>query len=544
MEHTDEPTLRDLIDLLRRGLWLAAVAALIAAAGAYLVVREVPPTYQATATLIVSAQDPNQRSFGTTLVTAPALDVATYRSAITSRPVLMDAYRELHALGGETSSSADVARFIGPVTVRAEDARASSILRVQAQANDPARARDVANAVAAAAVRWDEQRATRSLETIIASLNAQLTSIDLELEAATDEAPIEGLLRARGELQLQLSSARALRTAAVGRLELLERAEAPFGSIAPRPMRSAGTAGMFAVLAVYGVLLLRSALDTRVRSVDALARLSGGVPVLAEFPRVATGRRGISPEVASHLRTAIGFASADKHPKVILVTSAVTAHGKSTVSMALAESFARLHYRTLLIDADLRRPVLGTEYGLDEEHVVSTRKTLMDPDRFLDPATIGFGRDVQLDVIPSFEAALGPTELLSARMPALLTRVRERYDVIVIDSAPVLPVSDSLAIAPHTTGVVIAVSVPAIDRRDLVSTIELLRRVAVPILGTVATNLPRSHRQAQRYGSGYGYGHGMEAMTPRLEPRKVRKSGAARARGDATPVPDQGAEPV
>ena len=543
VEHADEPTLKDLIDLLRRGFWLAVLAALLAAGGTYVVIREVPPTYQATATLVASAQDPNQRDFGTTLVTAPALDVATYRSAITSRPVLTEAYRELHALGEETPTSVEVARSMGPITVRAEDARVSSILRVQAQANDPLRARDIANAVAAAAVRWDEQRATRSLETIIASLNAQLASIDLELEAATEATPIEGLLRTRGELQLQLSSARALRTAAVGRLELLEPAEAPFGSIAPRPMRSAGIAGMFAVMAVYGLLLLRSALDTRVRSVEALGRLTG-VPVLAEFPRVATGRRGVSPEAASHLRSAIGFATADKHPKVLLVTSAITGHGKSTVSIALAESFARLHYRTLLIDADLRKPVLGVEYGLDLERVVSLRKTLMDPDQLLDPVTIDFGRGIQLDLIPSFEAVLGPSELLSARMPALLTLVRERYDVIVIDSAPVLPVSDSLAIAPHCMGVLITVSVPAIDRRDLASTVDLMRRVGVPILGTVATNLPRSHRQAQRYGYSYGYGDGMEAMTPRLKPRKARASGAVRARGDTPSLPDQGAEPV
>ena len=153
MDHTDEPTLRDLFDLIRRGFWLALIAAVLAAGATYFVVREVPPTYEATATLVVSAQDPNQRSFGATLVTAPVLDVATYRSAITSRPVLTDAYRVLQVVGGGSPSSAEVSDFMGHVTVRAEDARVSSILRVHARSDSPARARDIANAVAGAAVR-------------------------------------------------------------------------------------------------------------------------------------------------------------------------------------------------------------------------------------------------------------------------------------------------------------------------------------------------------------------------------------------------------
>ena len=94
MEHHDnEPKLNELVALARRGLVLALLGAFVAAASTYFIVRETPPTYEARASLVTSAQDPNQRDFGTTLVTAPALDVATYRVAITSRPVIVDALR-------------------------------------------------------------------------------------------------------------------------------------------------------------------------------------------------------------------------------------------------------------------------------------------------------------------------------------------------------------------------------------------------------------------------------------------------------------------
>jgi polysaccharide biosynthesis transport protein len=529
-----EPNLNDVVDLVRRGLWLSLVAAALAAGATYFIVRETPPTYEARATLVASAQDPSQRDFGTTLVTAPALDVATYRSAITSRPVLSDAYR---AYSGETPTSLDVALLVASVTVRTDEARVSSVVRIHVRADDPQRARALANAVAAAAVRWDEQRATRSLETIIASLEAQIDAIDLELETATEDTLHAGLQRARGDLQLQLSSARALRTAAVGRLEFLEEAELPSGSIAPRPVRSAGLAGLLAVILVYGLLLLRDALDTRVRSVDEMARMTE-LPVLAEFPRVVSGRRGIPPEAASHLRTAIAFATTDAQTKVILVTSAVMGHGKSTVAIALAESFARLHFRTLLVDADLRRPVIGSEYGLKPTRVLSLRETLKDPEREPEPVRISFGRRIELDVIPSFDAVPEPAELLSERMPALLDHLRPDYDVIVIDSAPVLPVSDTLTIAPSCTGVLVAVSVPAAERRAVLRTVDLLRRIGIRVLGMVATNLAGSrHGRGYQRGFGYGYEDGT-VLTPKSVPPSAGAAAASRAEREIRMHPD------
>ena len=504
MDHDNEPTLRDLIALIRRGLLVAIVLAAAAAAVTYYVSSGLPPSFEASATLLVSAQDPNQRDFGVTLVTAPPLDSATYAAAIRSRNVLADALENARA---PAPSQLEVNALAARVTVRAEDARVSSTIRVTVRDDDAGEARDLANAVAAAAVRWDEARATRALETIIASLVAQIASVDQEIETADAEAPIDGLTRNRAELQLQLSSARALRTAAVGRLELLERAETPLVPYAPRPMRSAAIAGMFAVLLTYGLLLLRTALNTRVRDPEDLARITE-LPVLAEFPKVSSGRRGLPREAASYLRTAVTFAASDVHPKVILVTSTGPNHGKSSVSIALAESFARQSYRTLLIDADLRKPVLGREYGLHPPDHPCLRDALVNG---VDAVTVcSLSAAVELSLIPSFEPAPNPTELLANNLRLLLEVVRQEYDVIVIDSAPVLPVADALVIAPEVDGVVFAVSMRGADRRHVRNAIDLLRRIGVRVYGTVATNLRSgaAMRSAAGYGYGYGYGAG------------------------------------
>jgi polysaccharide biosynthesis transport protein len=537
VHHDDEPTLRDLIELLRRGLVLALAAAVLAAVATFFISRLMPPTFEARAGLVASMQDPNQRDFGTTLVTAPALEPATYQAAIRSRPVLASA---LQGVTGTTPTSADVDDLEEALTVRVEDARASSVLRVSVRDQDPERAARLANAIASAAVHWDEQRATRSLETIIESLQAQIAAIDQELAAATDDTPIEGLQRNRADLQLQLSSARALRTAAVGRLELLEGAEVPRTPVAPRPLRNATLAGLLAVFLVYGLLLLRDALDTRVRDLDELVRITD-VPVLAEFPRTQSGRRAIPAEAASYLRTGVTFATNDAHPKVVLVTSALAEHGKSTVSIALAESFARQHYRTILLDADLRKPVLGREYGLGPFDVPSLRDTLESPDDPSVPARLTLGREVELDVIPSFEAAPDPSELLAARMPLLIEQLRGHYDVIVIDSAPVLPVADALTVAPHCTGVLVAVSAPDAERRAVSSTVDLLRRVGVRVIGSVATNVEQARRGPSGYGYGYGSGYGASEPGTRgdaTSPAQSSTSTPARASRDG------GARPV
>jgi len=522
-DHDPEPTLRDLIDLLRRGLLLAAAVGIVAAAATYFVERSATPVYEAQATLVAATQDPNRPGFGTTLVTAPLLDANAYGIAVASRAVLASA---LQALDGRTPEARDVDGLQGALSVRAEGTTTSPLLRLRVRNVAPDRARDVANAVAAAAIRWDEQRATLAIENIIESLTAQIGSIDAELAAGTtDGAPVDGLQRARTDLALQLSSARALRSGAVGRLELLEGADAPRAPVSPRPLRSAAVAGLFGVLLVYGLLLLRGALDTRLRNLDALERASR-LPVLAGFPKV-TGRRNLPPDAAAYLRTAIGFVTAEATPMIVLVTSTGPGHGKSSVSMALAESFARLHYRVLLLDADLRRPVLGMEYGIDLRSAPTLAAALRDP-QGAKPITIALGREFTLDLLPGFAAVANPTEMLRNHVGRLLQAHAQNYDVIVLDSAPVLPVADTLTIAPYATGVILAVSLPDAHRKQVGAAIKMLQSTGARMLGSVGTNLPKEHHQRKGYGYGYGYGYGAAPGPSSVAARAHVPSGAQR----------------
>lgn len=531
--HDDEISLLDLLLLLRRGLVPAVLIAMAAGVGTYLVRGLSSPTYVAQATILTASQDPNQRDFGTTLVTAPPLDVATYRAAIASRPVIAAA---LAALKDEAPTEQEMNGLLGAVSVRSEGTAASSILRIQVRDLDPDRARDLANAVATAALTWDAQRATRTLESIIDSLQAQIASVDEELALASSSDALEttgvaGLERNRAELSLQLSSARALRSGAVGRLEMFEEAGVPSGPTGTGRVRYAALAAVVAAIMVYGWLLLRTATDTRLRGIDDLVGVAE-LPLMAEFPKVGGGRRQLPREAASYLRTSVSFATQHTRTKVVQVTSTGPGHGKSSVAISLAESLARQRYRVLLLDADLRMPVLGTEYGLDPASTFSVEQALQLSSKAT-PTRLSLQDGVTLDLLPGFETASNPTELLEAGFGALLARMGPHYDFIVVDSAPVLPVADSLVIAPQVTGVVFAVSLATAQRSQVVNALGLLRRMGANLLGVAATNLDLRQLGPAGYGYGFGYGavtqrkDGLPGRRPQppVQPKELRRHG-------------------
>ena len=204
---------------------------------------------------------------------------------------------------------------------------------------------------------------------------------------------------------------------------------------------------------------MRDALNTRVRDSEDLARVSG-LPVLGEFAKQASGRR-LPGERAGYLRTNLLFATTAE-PRVILVTSPQSSEGKSSVALSTAESFARNGFRTLLVDADLRKPVLAGEYGVrpPQAGLQDLLENLHEDYRPLEVSP-------NLHLVPSFKPAPAPAELLSFGFRERLNEWRERYDVIIIDSAPVLPVADTLVIAPQCSGVLLAASPGSSDQRHV-----------------------------------------------------------------------------
>lgn len=229
MEYEEEISLQDPVQLLRRGLVFALAVALGAAGLTYYLSRRMTPEYDSTATLLVSRPGSAQGTFGVSLVTAPTIDITAYQAAAKSYPVLSTA---LETLGVHDAGVATVGAFSKVVSVRAESAQQSSLLRVTVRDADPAWAAEAANALGNALLGWDVARAKQNLQVLIATLQSQIDAFDAEIVGAStgvgsdasQSTQVEGIKALRADRANQLNAVRALSASAVGLLEVLEPA--------------------------------------------------------------------------------------------------------------------------------------------------------------------------------------------------------------------------------------------------------------------------------------------------------------------------------
>ena len=501
----------DLFRFVRRGLLPALLIALALALSALLLSRRLEPTYQSTATILATQTNSADTQFGVSLATATPLNVSAYQAAAISYPVVAEALADM---GINAPTLEEIEAYKDQVSVRAEDDRSSSLLRIAVRDSNTEEAARRANALATALVAWDKQRATENLETIIDTLTTQIAAIDQEIRSIQaaeipNQQELDGRITLRGQQAQQLAYAQTLRTSAIGLLRVLEPALISLNPVAPRPALNAALAFVLGIFLTYGILLLRDALTTRLRNTDELAKLTG-LPILAEFPRLPRGNRRVPVEAVSYLRTNLLFALGDTAHKVLLVSSSVGAEGKSSVAISLAESFARNAYRTLLIDADLRKPVIASEYSLSEKQFSETtlEVLLKDPSLDAEPAQLMVDGKFPLDVIPSFHHANNPTELLNHHLRDRLDTWRQAYDIVIIDSAPLLPVADTLTIAPLASGTLLVTGMETADRKSSRAAADVLNRLGVRVLGITATQISKESRRKGEYGYGYGYGYG------------------------------------
>ncbi|MGQ4517799.1 polysaccharide biosynthesis tyrosine autokinase [Dermabacteraceae bacterium CCM 9520] len=269
----------------------------------------------------------------------------------------------------------------------------------------------------------------------------------------------------------------------------------------------------------YMIAFLRFRADTRVRTVEDVEKKLE-TPVFAVLPESKALQRekgGELPEPNSFterealrkLRTNLRFLDIDNPPRVIVVTSAIPAEGKSTVSGNLARVLARSGQKTLLIDADLRRPVVHTEFDVDG----SVGLTQLLTGRVALDDVVQKSSVRNLHVLPAGQIPPNPSELLgSRRMDQLLKELRKEYFVI-LDAPPVLPVTDATLLARQTDGALIVVSSGTSRLEVLTRAFDSMRSVDAKILGAVLNRV--STKRISRiaygdaeygYGSGYGYG--------------------------------------
>lgn len=200
------------------------------------------------------------------------------------------------------------------------------------------------------------------------------------------------------------------------------------------------------------------------------------------------------------LRTNIEFSAVDGQVKVIMMTSAGPGEGKSTSISNLAVAYAQADKKVLLIDADLRKPTMHHTFQKSNRSGLTSILT----------SQITWKEAIQntsipnLDILTSGPIPPNPSEIVSSqRMHTLLNELRDRYDVILIDTPPALAVTDAQIIATRCDGVILVIDSGKVKRDAALKVKQNLEHVKARILGVILNNVNRQSRDSYYY---YYYG--------------------------------------
>lgn len=317
-------------------------------------------------------------------------------------------------------------------------------------------------------------------------------------------------------------------------LSVIKPAIAPSAPSAPNTRLNLVVGTLIGLTLGIGLGLARTTLDSRIRGEADLRRVTdapllGGISFEQEAVRrpLITQTAPQSPRAESYrrLRTNLQFANVATHAKTVLVTSSVPGEGKSTTATNLAISLAQTGQNVCLIDADLRRPMVGEYLGLERNAGLTTALVgQMDVNDLLQQ----WG-DCSLYVLTSGSIPPNPSELLgSDAMKQLILRLEDAFDTIVIDAPPLLPVTDAAVLSQHVGGVLVVVGAQSLRLHDLQKALGALTMVGSNVLGVVLNRLPAKGPDSYSYG----YYSSDEAPAP-SSTREIKQPVLARSRNSS-----------
>ncbi len=211
-----------------------------------------------------------------------------------------------------------------------------------------------------------------------------------------------------------------------------------------------------------------------------------------------TNPRSPAAEAYRTLRTNLYFSSLDKALETLVVTSAAPREGKSTTLANLAVTLAQGEKRTILVDADLRRPSLHGLFGGSNSQGLTSMA--MDESALDDPPLVDTGVE-NLWLLPSGPQPPNPAEILgSRRMEAIIASLTSRADMVLFDAPPVIAVTDAAVLGTKVDGVLLVVKAGQTSREHAQRAKELLEKVNVRLIGAVLSNAPRDRAMGEYYG--------------------------------------------
>ncbi|MFC8190589.1 polysaccharide biosynthesis tyrosine autokinase [Cellulomonas sp. NPDC057328] len=443
------------------------------------------PMYTAATQLYVSVQSGGTTSDMLQGANFTRAQVASYARLVTGPLVLGPVIDDL---GLDTRADELAER------VTADSPLNTSLININVSDESPALAAAIANAVA-----------------------TELTDVVTDLEQPTDGSP------------------------SPVKLTVVRDAAAPTDPSSPSTRLNLALGLALGLVAGVAAAVLREMLDTRVRDEDTVAQLAAA-PVVGTIAFdedagahpliVQSDPHSIRAEAFRRLRTNVQFLDVSDRSNSIVVTSSLPAEGKSTTTINLAIALADAGSRVALVDADLRRPTVAKYLGIEGAVGLTTALIGRAPvDQLMQPWGNGM-----LHVLPSGQVPPNPSELLgSSAMSQLLSKLTAEYDIVLLDTPPLLPVTDAAILARLAGGALVVVGAGKITRHQLAGSLSALKTVDARVLGMVVNREPRKHGERYEY-----YRYGTETPVAKktrgrgVLPRKGGSAGEATTAGTAS----------
>jgi capsular exopolysaccharide synthesis family protein len=524
--------------VLRRRAWIIVLVTIIVTGAALARSLNSDKIYSATATVLV--QDPNaqvsvDQSSGNSFI-----DISTEVALVQSGKI---------AAAASTALGVDAAKVTGLSVGQVGD---TTLMSITAQSTTPRVAQKAANTYARQYVKVRKDQKLTATQDTIKSLQDHITDLKAQQAALNPldptSAPQVVSLQSDIDAAVQRISTLQLNASLITQngATVIDLAGRPSSPIKPDPKRDALLG--FALGLVLGLALafLYEFLDDKIKTQEDVARYAHGLTVLAEIPTMSKEKKGRrlvalddpssgAAEAYRSLRTSLRLLALRKPIQTLLVTSSMAGEGKTTTSANLGVTLARSGLRVIIVDLDLRRASLAPLFGGDNEiglMSVLVGETTLAEAMYEVPIAAGVP---PLRFLPAGPIPPNPSEIMgTARMAEVINNLRASADFVIIDSPPIVPVTDAVVLSSRVDAVMMVIQAGKTRRRHLSKSADLLHQADAPVIGAVMNGAGRHARYG--YYERYGYGYSKPAKTKRKY-KGVRPGQERRPRMPAPDVP-------
>jgi succinoglycan biosynthesis transport protein ExoP len=513
----------DYMDALRRRKWLLLGAVVVITALALAVSSREQRMYAASAEVLLNQSPLSGTSGGGSSNTADAARYdETQAQVAETQPVATLALRSLHLTSVTTN------KLLSESVVTADGT--SDVLTFTVTTTSKASSKALVNAYAKSFTLYRRTLDTASITSALKGLDSRLHSVQDRYNVAQRAHAVPPSLRQ--ELSRLIRQDQNMRT-----VLSLQTGDAVFAKHAegatltqPKLVRNTVLGAFLGLIVGIGLVVLRELLDTRVRGSEEIVETIG-TPLMGRLPtparKLRSGRRLVmlsgdtsGQEAYRQIRVALDFANIATKAKSIMITSAVELEGKSTTAANLAVAVAKTGRRVILVDLDLRRPVLHTFFQVPGAPGLAEVMLGQIPiESALVPVQIPSESDEPqppLSVLAAGSVPYNPADLLErGELADLLKQLEARADLVVIDSPPLLPVSDAVTLSGHVGAVILMVRAGTTRRPVLRELGRMLTTMRCQVFGFVLTGAETEAGYGGYYGSSY---HAVRPAPPRPDP--------------------------